>query len=133
MTMFTLKVRIDAGNAIVIVGRAAWALLELLTAGNIGCTYIDNPAPRWSGYIHKLRKLGATIDTLQEAHGGPFAGFHARYVLRSSVTVLKATVGAADAHSSPTERHRRGFDSAGTSGTPELANNHARHSEAGGA
>lgn len=89
MTMLTLKVQIDARNAVVVAGRAAWALLELLTAGHTGCTYINNPAPRWSSYIHKLRKLGAIIDTLQEAHGGPFAGFHARYVLRSSVTVLE--------------------------------------------
>jgi hypothetical protein len=35
------------------------------------------------------RKLGAVIDTLQDAHSGPFAGFHARYMLRSSVTVLE--------------------------------------------
>ncbi|MHC4053398.1 winged helix domain-containing protein [Bradyrhizobium sp. 25ACV] len=89
MTVLTLKAQIDAGNAVVVAGRAAWALLELLAAGHTGCTYFDNPAPRWSSYIHKLRKLGVIIDTLQEAHGGPFAGFHARYVLRSSVTVLE--------------------------------------------
>ncbi len=89
MPMLTLKVRIDAGEAVVVVGRAAWALLELLAAGNVGCTYIDNPAPRWSGYIYELRKLGVDIDTMQELHGGPFAGRHARYFLRSRVTILK--------------------------------------------
>jgi hypothetical protein len=93
MTTLALKVRIDAGNAVVVVGRAAWALLELLAAGDTGCTYTDNPAPRWSGYVHELRKLGVTIDTLQEVHGGPFAGRHARYVLRSSVTVFENTGG----------------------------------------
>jgi hypothetical protein len=61
----------------------------LLAAGETGCTYINQPAPRWSGYIHELRKLGTVIDTLQEAHGGPFPGHHARYVLRSSVAVLE--------------------------------------------
>ncbi|WP_322868292.1 hypothetical protein U7859_02245 [Bradyrhizobium ottawaense] len=94
MTVLRLKVQIDAGNAVVVVGRAAWALLELLAAGHAGCTYVDTPAPRWSSYIHKLRKLGAIIDTLREGHGGPFAGFHARYVLRSSVTVLEIIGGA---------------------------------------
>ncbi|MCS3498669.1 hypothetical protein M2189_002372 [Bradyrhizobium japonicum] len=89
MTTLMLKVQIDAGKAVVVAGRAAWALLELLKAGHTGCTYIDNPAPRWSSYIHRLRKLGAIINTLQESHGGPFAGFHARYVLCSNVTVLE--------------------------------------------
>jgi hypothetical protein len=59
-----------------------------LAAGSIGYTYIDNAAPRWSGYVHELRKLGFVIDTLREAHGGPFAGHHARYVLRSQAVVL---------------------------------------------
>ena len=35
-------------------GRDAWALGELITAGAAGCTPIDNPGPRWSGYVYKL-------------------------------------------------------------------------------
>jgi hypothetical protein len=71
-------------------GRDAWALLELHRAGEGGCTPIDHPDPRWSGYIHKLRKLGLRIETITESHGGPFAGHHARYVLRSRIRILEA-------------------------------------------
>ena len=70
-------------------GRDAWALLELYRAGDAGCTPITHPGPRWSGYIHKLRKLGLRIDTITERHGGPFAGHHARYVLRSRIRILE--------------------------------------------
>lgn len=69
-------------------GRPAWALLELEKAGKRGVTPIDNPAPRWSGYIHRLREMGFDIVTHHEAHGGPFAGTHARYELTSSVRFL---------------------------------------------
>ena len=93
MRMLTLKVQIATGRTVVVVGRAAWALLELQTARGVGCTYIANPAPRWSGYVYELRKLGFAIDTLQELHGGPFAGRHARYLLRSSITVLEKSGG----------------------------------------
>lgn len=66
--------------------REAWALDALLAAGPIGCTPITNPAPRWSGYIHRLRRNhGLHIETVTEAHHGEFAGHHARYVLRSVV------------------------------------------------
>lgn len=70
-------------------GRDAWALQELLAAGSKGCTPIDNPAPRWSGYIHKLRRAGVDIETVHEQHDGPFAGRHARYVLRSTIRVVR--------------------------------------------
>ena len=70
-------------------GRDAWALTQLLAAGNSGCTPIDNPAPRWSHYIFKLRRGGIDVETIHEAHGGPFAGHHARYVLRSRIQVLE--------------------------------------------
>ncbi len=70
-------------------GRDLWALTELVNAGNRGCTPIDNPAPRWSAYVHKLRSVyGVEIETVHEAHGGNFAGTHARYVLHSHVTLL---------------------------------------------
>ena len=66
-------------------GREAWALDRLLWAGPKGCTPIEQPAPRWSAYVHKLRGLGVPIETLREPHGGEFAGHHGRYVLRAAV------------------------------------------------
>jgi hypothetical protein len=44
---------------------------------------------RWSGYVHKLRKAGIVIETIRETHASPFAGQHARYVLRSLITILE--------------------------------------------
>ncbi|MEY8143243.1 hypothetical protein [Falsihalocynthiibacter sp. CO-5D18] len=70
---------------ITIQGRERWALSELIASGELGCTPIDNPAPRWSAYVHSLRKLGVDIETITEAHNGPFKGTHARYVLTSDV------------------------------------------------
>lgn len=71
---------------IVAKGRDRWALEVLMAAGSQGCTPIVNPAPRWAAYVHNLRTLGVTIDTITERHGGSFAGHHARYVLRSIAT-----------------------------------------------
>jgi hypothetical protein len=71
--------------AIFVSGRDRWALERLMDAGARGCTPIDEPAPRWSGYVFNLRRMGVAIETIHERHGGPFAGTHARYVLRSSV------------------------------------------------
>lgn len=67
------------------VGRDAWALTELIQAGDGGCTPIDQPGPRWSAYVFKLRRLGLDIQTITESHGGPFKGTHARYILRTTV------------------------------------------------
>jgi hypothetical protein len=77
------------GLTLTVYGRDAWTLNQLLQAGERGCTPIDNPAPRWSGYVHNLRKLGLNIETIHEAHQGPFPGTHARYVLRSPVSILE--------------------------------------------
>ena len=67
-------------------GRDEWALRQLMAAGGQGCTPIENPAPRWSAYIHDLRhEHGLDIETVPERHGGPFPGTHARYVLHSDV------------------------------------------------
>jgi hypothetical protein len=88
--MLILKAQIgEAGRVVTVRGRDAWALLELKAANDNGCTPIDHPGPRWSGYIHKLRKAGIIIETIREAHGGPFSGRHARYVLRSLITILE--------------------------------------------
>lgn len=35
--------------------------------------------------MHNLRALGVPIEKVTEAHGGPFKGTHARYVLRAHV------------------------------------------------
>jgi hypothetical protein len=72
---------------IIVKGRDRWALEELLKAGARGCTPIDNPAPRWSAYVFNLRELGVEIDTITEPHEGEFPGHHARYVLRSGVSL----------------------------------------------
>lgn len=66
-------------------GRDAWALNCLIDAGLRGCTPIEQPAPRWSAYVHRLRSLGVPIDTQHEPHGGAFAGTHGRYILRAHV------------------------------------------------
>lgn len=70
---------------ITVSGRTLWGLESLIQAGAIGCTPIDTPGPRWSAYVFNLRELGVEITSVTEPHGGPFAGHHARYVLRSRV------------------------------------------------
>ncbi|WIM10060.1 hypothetical protein [Enhydrobacter sp.] len=73
-------------RSIELVGRDAWALGALIHAGPVGCTPITTPGPRWSGYVHKLRhRYGLNIVTIDEEHGGPYAGTHARYVLKTRV------------------------------------------------
>ena len=87
---YTATVRLlPDGHLITLSGRLAWAFLMLKDAGETGCTPLDNPGPRWSGYIHKLRTVyGLPVETITVVHGGPFAGRHARYVLRSEVEIL---------------------------------------------
>ena len=82
----------EHARTVEVTGRDEWALKELVAEGVGGCTPIDNPAPRWSAYVHKLRRKGFDIETIHERHGGPFPGRHARYVLHSNVK----TMGAAD-------------------------------------
>jgi hypothetical protein len=82
--------------AIIVSGRDRWALERLIAAGERGCTPIDEPAPRWSGYVFNLRQMGVAIETIHERHGGPFAGTHARYVLRSRVTRAEGNREAAE-------------------------------------
>ncbi|MHC2359044.1 winged helix domain-containing protein [Rhizobium leguminosarum] len=85
----TISVRIlPDGKPIKVVGREAWALQNLAKAGAAGCTPIDHPGPRWSSYVLDLRGMGFVVETIHEPHGGPFAGTHARYVLRSEIEIL---------------------------------------------
>lgn len=80
--------KLDGSTAVTnLAGREAWAMNELALAGDDGCTPITRPAPRWSAYIHLLRRRGFAIKTITEPHGGAFAGHHARYVLCDKVTV----------------------------------------------
>jgi hypothetical protein len=76
-----------ADISVSILGREAWAMLELVEAGEKGCTPIDNPAPRWSHYVWLLRGHGFHVETVHEDHAGPFSGTHARYILRDRVTL----------------------------------------------
>jgi hypothetical protein len=88
--LFSAMAADGSARIIEAVGRDAWALTELIQAGESGCTPIDHPGPRWSAYVHKLRRLGLDIATVTEPHGGPFKGTHARYILRTSVRRLTA-------------------------------------------
>lgn len=83
-------------------GREEWALSNLLAAGTRGCTPIDHPGPRWSDYVFKLKKRGIVIETVTEAHGGPYAGHHARYVLRSRIERLS---GGSSIGGAPVDHH----------------------------
>lgn len=92
---FTVKVQMaDTGEVLSFEGREAWALRELINAGERGCTPIDNPAPRWSHYVWLLRDT-FVIETIHEGHGGLFSGHHGRYILRSKVSILEDMAAAA--------------------------------------
>ena len=80
--MLTLTVELDDGHTVWVCGRAAWALKRLKKAAAASCAVFDIRAPRWSSYVHRLRKLGLVIDTVREGHRDRFPGHHARYVLR---------------------------------------------------
>lgn len=82
---FTIHHPRGSTDRIDVLGRQRWALEQLIAEGPNGCTPFTNPAPRWAAYIHGLRALGIEIETISEQHDGPFAGTHARYVLRSYV------------------------------------------------
>lgn len=75
----------DSLQVVELKGREEWALSHLLAAGEGGCTPIDTPGPRWSDYVFKLRRRGIDVATITEKHEGPYAGTHARYVLKSKI------------------------------------------------
>jgi hypothetical protein len=95
-----LEVTIDGSPERKFVGRFAWALFGLVRAGEKGCTPIDQPAPRWSNYVFRLRRRGVDIETVTEKHAGAYAGTHARYVLRSTVEVNKVIRAGEKRHAS---------------------------------
>jgi len=77
----------DDGKHHKFTGRFAWALRELMRAGNVGVTPIDRPAPRWSHYIFKLREAGIAITTTPEPHSGAYPGTHGRYRLETKLSL----------------------------------------------
>lgn len=79
-------------STVTVKGRDRWALEALGAAGTKGCTPINTPGPRWSGYVYNLRGLGVPIQTITEPHEGPFKGTHARYVLCASVVRVEGLV-----------------------------------------
>ena len=60
-----IKARIGGADGAVktFKGRTAWALSQLLNAGESGCTPITHPGPRWSDYVFKLRRDGVVVET----------------------------------------------------------------------
>ena len=71
---------------VTVIGRDAWMLGKLVEAGPKGCTTLEQPAPRTSHYIWKLRHTyGIAIASIEEEHGGTFAGRHVRYTLQQRV------------------------------------------------
>jgi hypothetical protein len=86
-TAYTVRTTDGVAFVVLVSGRVRWALDQLLKAGTTGCKPIHNPAPRWSAYIFDLRGMGVEIETITETHEGDFPGHHARYVLRSGVSL----------------------------------------------
>jgi hypothetical protein len=68
-------------------GRMGWTISQLASAGTKGVATVEKPAPRWSAYVHSLRKLGIQIETEMEAHDGSYPGQHARYRLACDIRV----------------------------------------------
>lgn len=91
---FIITLKDGDAFTITVKGRPRWALEQLVLAGPKGCTPINDPAPRWASYVHILRGLDVPIETLTEAHKGPFAGTHARYILQANVTLSSKEVAA---------------------------------------
>jgi hypothetical protein len=71
------------------IGRYGDTLRALVIAGEKGVTPLERPAPRWSHYVHILRREhDLAIETVTECHGGDFPGTHGRYVLREEIKLL---------------------------------------------
>jgi len=68
-------------------GRLGQTLYQLHRSGPAGVTALNAPAKRLAAYVHSLRKLGFTITTEREPHGGDYPGFHARYRLQCEVAL----------------------------------------------
>ena len=82
-------VRLQDGTAIRAVGREGETLLMLADRGPRGVRAYDfagGPPFRLGAYVHDLRRMGLSIRTDREPHGG---GEHAVYTLETDVTVVE--------------------------------------------
>jgi hypothetical protein len=86
--------RLDTDEVLSTKGRESWCLAQLLTTGDKGFTTVERPAPRISHYVFQLRKRGLPVQTLDESHGGPYRGTHARYRLDVPLVVLETEFAA---------------------------------------
>lgn len=77
----------DGRRTLHLKNRQGWALCKLASAGPVGITTIDHPAPRLSAYVHSLRGHGFCIETEMEPHEGQYRGQHARYRLQQDVSI----------------------------------------------
>jgi len=83
----------DTERTIELTGRNAWMLDRLLAVGAAGCTSLENSGACTTQYVFRLRTVhGLNVETINEAHDGPYRGHHARYVLRSTVERVRADV-----------------------------------------
>ena len=81
--------RLDTDEIVSTKGRESWCLAQLLSTGPKGFTTIERPAPRISHYVFQLRKRGLPVQTIDEAHGGPYRGTHARYRLDVPLAIVE--------------------------------------------
>jgi hypothetical protein len=84
----------DGRRTLQLRNRQGWTLCKLASAGPIGITTLDHPAPRLSAYVHSLRERGFCIETEMEPHDGTYSGHHARYRLQQDVSIRVLTKGA---------------------------------------
>lgn len=82
--------RLDTDEIVQTKGRTSWALAQLIATGSRGFTTIERPAPRVSWYVFQLRHHhGLPVETIDEAHGGPYRGSHGRYRLDVPLAILE--------------------------------------------
>jgi hypothetical protein len=81
--------RLDTDEIVSTKGRASWALAQLIVTGPKGFTTLERPAPRISHYVFLLRKCGLPVQTIEEPHGGPYSGTHARYRLDVPLAIVE--------------------------------------------
>ena len=76
----------DEPTRILLRGRNVETLERLIIAGPCGIIAAEfKSGTRLAAYIFELRELGCSIETRMESHEGPYAGRHARYILKSIV------------------------------------------------
>lgn len=82
---FTIKYDCAEFRTVLLSGYNRWALETLIAAGGKGCIPLELPAPRWSAYIHNLRRVGVPIATFAEPCSHSEKRKRCRYVLAASV------------------------------------------------